>query len=147
MAFPTSDLTLAADLERAQRTATLVRRVSVQDRDRMAAGAITAFAAINLMDNLKRGREELHSAASRTGIAAYAQEQLGMDVSGDFTAMLNALDAAISGIASALPKDSNGYLLVETIHASGDRTPRTFSPAQTASIRGLLDTLIATIEG
>jgi hypothetical protein len=146
MPFPTSRQMLANGLSRAQSQASTIKRIAENNRDRMAAGPITAGGVVSLMDNLSGALSVFQEVSALPGIAAYAQEQLGEDVSADFAAMSSATQAARNWIVTALPKDGDGYLLLETMDASGNRTERTFGTAATAGLRTALDALIATIE-
>jgi len=146
MAFPTSREMLATGLSRAQSQASSIKRIAQNNRDRMAAGPITAGGVLSLLDNLSGALATFQGVAGLAGIAAYAQDQLGQDVAPDFSAMIAEVTACRDWIVSALPKDGDGYLLLETMDAQGSRTERTFSTAATAGLRTALDALIATIE-
>lgn len=147
MAFPTNETrrSLASALDRAQAQASSIKRIAANNRDRMAAGPITAGGVFSLLDNLIGAKAVLSEAASMQGIAEYAQAQLGQDISGDFAAMMNAIDTATAWIINAIPK-AGGYIQTEAINADGSRTERTFTTAQTAGLRAALDTIIATID-
>lgn len=146
MAFPTSIEPLAADLTRVIQAAKALKETAVANRTRMAAGAVTASSVLRLLDNLRAARAIFIEIASRPGIGAYAQAQLGEDISTEFAAMNAAIDAAGANIVASLPKDGSGYLLLEQMDGQGARAERTFTTAQTATLRGLLDTLAATID-
>ena len=146
MAFPTRQTTLTDALARAQRTAARVRDVATANKNTMAAEPVSVEFLLVLLDDLRAANAMFTQVAGRTGIAAEAQAQLGQDVSAGFVAMTSAVDAAGAFIISALPKDDQNRLLAETIDAAGDRSPVTFTPAQTSQLRNLLDDVIATIE-
>lgn len=146
MAFPTSSATLSVGLARAQSQASAIKRIAQNNYETMAAGPVSASFVITLLDNLKGARSVFDAAGNLPGMAAYAQEQLGQDVTADFVAMVSEIDTVGSLIVSALPKDGSGYLLLETIDAQGNRTERTFTSAQTSGVRSALQDLIATIE-
>ena len=146
MTFPTSREMLATGLSRAQSQASSIKRIAQNNRDRMAAGPITAGGVISLMDNLSGALATFQVVSGLPGIADYANAQLGQDVVADFTAMSDATAAARNWIITAIPKDAGGFLLLETIDANGVRTERNFTSAQTEGLRTALDALIATIE-
>ena len=114
----------------------------------MAAGSIPASVALGVLDQLRAIRTEMTTLAATPGIAAHAQRQSGatVDIAAEYAAMVAAIDAAIAWITTNFPQDGDGYLLLEQFEASGARTERTFTPAQTAALRALLDTLAATVD-
>lgn len=145
MAFPSAS-TLGEALRQTRDQAGLIKGASANLRARSAAGPIGAREAIAFLDLLRGLRAELAATAARPGMDTFATEQLGRSVAADFTAMLDAMDATITWLASALPKNAQGYLLVEQMDAAGTRTERTFSTTETTGLRTRLDALIATIE-
>jgi hypothetical protein len=147
MAFPTNETrrTLASALDRAQAQASSIKRIAANNRDRMAAGSITASGVFSLLDNLKGARAQFSEAAALPGMGAYAEDQLGRGVTQEFADMLAAIDAAADWIIANMPS-SGGYLQTETLNADGSRTERTFPTSQTGGLRTALDALIATID-
>lgn len=147
MAFPTINTrrNLASGLEQAQEQALSLKTLAAYHKAQMAAGPVTSGALLALLANLKGAKGIFTESAGLAGMDAFAQGQLGAGVASDFTAMMNAIDAAGSWIITNFPKDGSGYLLSETMNGTGDRTERLFTSAQTAGLRTLLDTLISTI--
>lgn len=83
------------------------------------------------------------------GLNAYATANLpgyAGTLTSDITTAINAAQACIDWVVTNFPKDStNTFILAESLNASGSRTPRTFTPAQTAGLQTLLQNFLATI--
>jgi hypothetical protein len=151
MPFPTTNTrrSLASALDRAQAQAGSIKAIAANNRTAMAAGPVTSGQLISLLDNLVGAKGVLSEAASLPGIGAYAEDQLGDatdDIAAEFTAMMDAIDAAGAWIITNFPKDGSGYLLAETLTAQGAHVERAFTSAQTAALRTLLTALEATID-
>lgn len=147
MAFPTSD-PLARALLSAQDAARSLKSLAQDTRALMAAGNTSANLTLQMLDTLVRARGILQAAKNTPGIGAYAQAQydnVGIDIAAEFTAMVAAIDAAGAQIMSSFPKDAAGYLLQQQFAVDGTLSVRTFTPAQTATLRARLDDLVATI--
>lgn len=144
MAFPTQREMLSVGLARAQSQANSLKRIAQNNRDRMAAGNISGEGLLSLLDNLRGARDTFQAVRQLPGMAAYATAQLGEDVTADFVAMENATTSAGSAILPLIRVGGN--LITQQIDAAGVRSEIEFTPAQTASIRTELDTLIAAID-
>lgn len=86
--------------------------------------------------------------ASTPGLAAYAQEQVNnpaYDVVAEFQAMRAALVDLRDYLIGAFPKDANGWILYQSIQASGIVAVRTFTAAQLAAALAKIDAVIASI--
>jgi hypothetical protein len=145
MALDTSTLTLSSALERALRQAQSIKRIAENASATANAGNVDAYWALALLDNLKGADGVITTAGGLPGINAYAQAQLGVDAVAEFTAVVLAIRSARDWLIAALPKDGGGFLLLETMNATGDRGPRTFTKAQTVQLRNRLDALAALI--
>lgn len=53
---------------------------------------------------------------------------------------------ALDNLVAMFPKDGNGFLLYQTMNASGVISTRTFTAAQVAAAVALIDSVIATID-
>jgi hypothetical protein len=146
MAFPTQREMLANALSRIQSRARSLKQTAISARSRLQSAPTPAEDVFRLIDVMQTFAEDCQAVGSIPGIAAYATDQLGQDVTADFTAMRQAAEAAANWLIAAVPKDANGYLLIQTVNARGDRIDRTFTPAQVAPLVPLLDTLIASID-
>lgn len=148
MAFPSAShrRSLATALERAQSQADSLKRLATSYKASLAAGPVTGSYVLGVLDTLRSSRDVFTETAGLAGISEYAQAQLGQTVSSEFAAMTSAIDNSGSWIMANFPKDGAGFLLERTFAADGSRVERTFTAAQTAGLRTLLDTLIATID-
>lgn len=153
-AFPSSSGTYQESLDSAWRRiremASYVKSRTVSLNTAAAAGSISSSLILDYATFLADAKIALQSAASVQGIAAYAQEQIAdptFDIVASYTDMVNAINSVTAWVIANFPKDANGFLLAKTFTAVNDgRTQdRTFTPAQTATLRTVLDTLTATI--
>lgn len=106
----------------------------------MAAGNVGSDLILALRQNLVNDKAFLQSKSSVNGIVQYAKDQYDdqtYDVTAEYTAAVAALDAVIANIDATFPWS--------TFQTDFD-TYQQFTPAQTATLRGLLDTLDAAIE-
>ncbi len=148
MPFPSQTDTQATGLARAQRLAGEVRRLAIDAAAQMSSGAVSANLITNVYSKLVKTKQEFAAIASLPGIGQYAKDQFndtGLDIGAEFTAMLAAIDGAISRIATDFPKeDVTGYILKDKLDAGGVSV-RTFSSVATAGIRTELDNIVSTI--
>lgn len=117
-------------------------------RNQAAAGPVSAMQMLDLTTVLADAKVQFQSAAAVSGLAEYAQQQVGnpaLDVVAEFNAMMAQIDATILWIRTNLPNDGT-YLLALTLGTDGRYSWRTFAPAATAGLRTQLDALIATID-
>lgn len=124
-------------------------------RARSAQGPIAANMVTGLLDNLRTDLAYFEGVATVPGIGPYAEAQYGdgYAIGPDFAAFTTALQAAIDWLLAAIPRlpedpenpEAPRYLLLQTLDEDGARVDRTFSTAQTAGLRTVLDTLIATV--
>jgi hypothetical protein len=115
----------------------------------LAASSVTTDYVFWLLDQLRNVINSLNQVKDTVGLNAYATAQLpgyaGTMVN-DIGATTAACQACIDWVVTNFPKDSTAlFLLAETLNADGSRTPRSFTPAQTAGLRTALTSLIATI--
>ena len=79
-----------------------------------------------------------------TGLNDYAKTEFS-DASLDYVAEVTAVQAAMAAcyawVATNLPKDANGYLLIEKF-VNGTIEPRTVTSAATAGLSALIATLL-----
>lgn len=122
-----------------------IRAQAVRLRASAAAGPVSFSVVAQYMTDLASSIEYCDGMIARFGgaaLATYAQQQEESPTYNpgtEYTAMRNAAVAVANHIAGALPANSahtvTNYRVIEP----------TFSTAQTATLRGLLDTLIGTI--
>lgn len=148
MAFRASNAVPAREYERAKSLGWQVRQLAANRSGSFATGA-NAAEVLSAVDNLRSLRVALVQVASTPGIAAYAQAQEddpAYDVAAEFSALLAAIDSAVTTVVNAVPKDANGYLLVNNINPDGTLVPREFSGAALSGVRAALDAIVAAVE-
>jgi len=135
----------------ARTVAGYVKEHSKSLRDRSAVQNVGTSEILDYVNQLASWREQLAAiAAMGTPMADYAKAQVANpaeDIVAEFNAMTAQIDATITNIVSTFPKDAQGRLLAKTW--LGTNTGRTvdvqFTPADLASLRTQLNTLIATM--
>ncbi len=122
-----------------------IRAAALRLRTAAAAGPISFTTARDYFESLYAAIAFCDSEIAKFGgavLSAYAQAQEdidGYDPSAEYTAMRLAAEAVVNHITAALPPNSTHTV------ANGRVVEPTFSVAQTAALRSLLDTLIARI--
>lgn len=114
----------------------------------MAAGNVSANAIIEFMLNLNDAIRTWGEVAAIPGINVLARDLLrkpGLDFAAELSNLISLSQAAIDWIDANFPKDANGYLLKDKIVANSIEV-RTFSPAQTANFRALLQSTLDQIQ-
>lgn len=110
-----------------------------------SAGPVFIYELRNFVTETATRRTEMDALATPE-LASWAVSQPGgANLSADWTAMRNQIDAVINAGVSGLPKAPSGELLSETLGAGGVLTQSSWTTAQTAGLRTLLTALIATI--
>lgn len=113
----------------------------------LQGGSVDSNFIFVMLDQLRNIISSLNSLKVIAGLDAYATAQgyTGSLVS-DCTNCANAASTCIAWIVANFPKDSTlAFLLSHTLNADGSRTPRLFTPAQTAGLQTNLQAFIATI--
>jgi hypothetical protein len=144
MAYPVGLLSLT--LEDIDRTMLSVRTFAERLRVELI-GDTTSQRIVECYAVMRGWRNTIATLGATPGIVAYAQAQKGngtIDISAEATAVLSAIDTVTTWIATNYPRDGSGYLLDRQI--VGDAfTYRVFSPATTAGLRTVLQSLANTI--
>lgn len=123
-----------------------IRARSVRLRAAAAAGPVSFTAVREFYEALYQQIAYCDSLVAKFGgavIQSYAREQEDSATYApgtEYTTMKNAANAVLTHVAGAIPGNS-----AHTV-ANGVVVEPTFSVAQTATLRGLLDTLTATID-
>lgn len=138
MAFPA---TIETGYNQFVGIAARVKADALLNNSTMAAGDVSAAAILSYMDELRASYLAMSDIAGISGIGAAYPE-----LASDATAVMDAIAATITGIVALIPKDGNGYLLVNHVDGQGNRSWRQVTPAQSAGIRTLITALIATID-
>lgn len=148
MAFPASQLRLSQVLDQIAGTMSNTRSYALSRRAEMLAGNVGADRIIDVWEHLKATKARLQSLGATPGIAAYAQAQYDddtLDLAAEFTAVIAAVNGVTANVESTFPADGSGWLLAAKFGAGGTLEYRQFTPAQLATLAGLLNDLAATI--
>ena len=148
MAFLATNQGLADAYSQIKRIAAAIQTHSDNLIVSSAAGDISALRIVNSATNLRGWRAELVELASTPGLQAYAKTQEDeptYDVAAEYLAMRGKVDDVITWIVANIPT-SSGYMIVQTMESDGSITTRTFTPAQTAGFRTVLQALSDSIE-
>ena len=150
MAFPSSSAApnLASALIQAMNAAANVKSRTVSLSVASSSGPVSAGQILDYVTFLADAKLVFTSVSQVSGIAAYAQAQLGnpgLDIAAEFTSMTTALDSVIGWVQTNFPKNGGGFLLAFTMNAQGRTVFRTFTTADLATFRTQLDSLAATI--
>lgn len=140
MAFLASNVLPEQGYSRARQLA-LQAQSYCQARAAQFASTTNADVILGTFIDLKRWHDELNTIKTIPGIAQYARDQendQAYDVVSEFQALIDALNAALTNIFTTFPKDGNGYLIEKKLLVDGTYEFNTFSPAQLATLVGLL---------
>ena len=155
MAYPTSRLraVLARAFTNADSTAIRLRSQAGGWDAQMAAGPVSASLILDdILADMRSSRATLIASRDTSGILAYVQEQFddaAIDLPTEFAALIAAIDAVIAWVVDNFPAGSPGagnWLERYQLAPDGTLTDRSFSTAQTASLRTELQALFAAIE-
>jgi L-fucose isomerase-like protein len=122
-----------------------IRANSLRLRTAAAAGPVSFSVVRDYLSSLTGSLAVMSDRVTRFGaetLAAYAQAQEAVpayDVATEYNAMVTAANAVVTHISAAIPTNS-----AHTV-TNGQVVEPTFSTAQTATLRALLDTLVGTI--
>jgi hypothetical protein len=103
---------------------------------------------LGIFFDLQTWRDELTSLKAIPGIAQYARDQendQAYDVVTEFNTFVSALTDVMANIYTSFPKDASGYLQEKKLLVDGTYEFRQFTAAQTATLRGLFDVVIAQV--
>lgn len=145
MALPVISPLMRA-LQDAQSEWTSIKSSAQRSITELAAGNVSADDILGIHRRAVSSDAKLATLAATPGLGDYAKAQFnnaGYDIAADFTALRNALQAVRDSIESTIPKDDGAtpYFLVHRF-VSNAVVARTFTPAQTASLRTLLQTVV-----
>lgn len=123
------------------------KNLAANSKAQLAAGPVTSDQIFSLLDNIRALIVQIDLYAGTSGIDAYATAQIP-NYTGTITTEVAttraALQACIAWVVSNFPVATT-WLQSHQLNADGTRTPRNFSPAQTAglqtALQGVLDTI------
>ena len=145
MAFRTNSL--GEDLRTIRQQFTALKRNAQTTVATLQAGDVEAEYILGIRgfaNNIKARTQSLVSAA----LVDYARNEVNdpaYDIVAEYNAVIAAIDAIDTNIENTFPTGAGGYLLERQFTADG-YAQRTFTPAETATLAGLITALIATIE-
>lgn len=105
------------------------------------ASNVTADVVLGWASNLNTVLARMDAGAALPGMQGYAQAQFGdnaYDVSAQYAAMRSALSAVLTWLQANMP--SNSLTVTNAVVVGA-----TFTPAQTAPLKSLIDNAVATI--
>ena len=147
MAFPTRDSLQKTWVQLSSRAKSL--KTNCTEFNALSlAGPVSASAVEGLFSTLGDFRNYAVSTANTPGLADYVKAQYAdanLDIASEYTAMITAIDSALSWISANMPK-SGGYVLMDQWAADGTISRRTFTTTTLAGLRTVVDSVIATIE-
>lgn len=109
------------------------------------AGSVNSDFVFRLLDQTAGAITALTAWKATTGLDTYATGQgYPTTLTTDCNACITAAQVIISWVVANFPA-SGGFLQSHTLNADGSRTPRSFTPAQTAGLQTALTNFIATI--
>lgn len=148
MAFRASNVIPADEYKRAKHLAVQLKTMAAERSAAFASGG-TAAHVLSVAGNLRGIKKQLQAFAAVPGIGAYAVEQEAdpdYSVGTEFNGMISAIDSAVAFIVQNMPKDADGFLLVNRINADGSLTPRDFTGQQLSGLSAALDGIVAAID-
>lgn len=120
-------------------------------RARLAAGPVSARDFVMAGQMIRRTLDVLAVAAAQPDLATEArreEQDPAYNVAAEYAAMRDALTAIGTELFTSFPKQIQGgvnYWLVSTYDTNFNEIVRAFSTAQTATLRGLIDSYTATV--
>jgi hypothetical protein len=149
----TAQASLAVGWTQARNAAATVKQKTQSIRDAILAGPISSSMILGYMTAIADQKVILQAAGGLTGMAAFAQAQVGqpgLDVAQAFTDMINAINTVGSAIIGAFPTvtDGNGtwLLAISWSGGTGRTIDRQFSTVAMSFLVPSLNALITTID-
>ena len=143
MTFRASNFIPEQGYRDAKAAAVQIKSYSAAAVQRLQA-SVNADVVLMIFHDIRRFGEQLDQIKIIPGLADYAKAQETdptYDVVAEFTALVASMDAVKANILGTFPTDGSGYLLEKKFNAQGTYDYRQFTAAQTATLRGLLDTV------
>lgn len=146
MALQSNNTQLAGDAFQAIRVNAASYKAQAQNAlVSLQAGSVNSDFVFRMLDQTASVIVALTAWRAVSGLDAYATGQgYPTTISTDCTATITAAQAIITWVAANFPA-ANTFLQSHTLNADGSRTPRSFTPAQTAGLQTAMTNFIATI--
>lgn len=153
MAFPSTSgsvpLTLEAAWQQARSVAASVKATANNILALIAAGPVSSIQLVGLPGYMNQQNTILTQCGAVSGIAAYAQAQVGnagLNVPAAFSAMQTAMTNVSNWVTTNFPKDGSNNLLYQQYNGGGNFAYLSFTQAQLAGLVTVLNALVATID-
>ena len=153
MAFKATALAAEQAFDKLRTQALASKNYLTPQRTAMQQASCDALVPIAVIQHLGTVVGLMNGWASTPGLAAYAQSQVNdpsYDIVAEFTAMRNAMVSARDTLIGMFPKDATGpnggYVLWQSINASGQLVNRTFTAAQLAGAVTQVSAVISAID-
>lgn len=144
MPWPFGGLTPDEALSRVQQLLKTLRSNCGVYRGILSGTVKADYITEEVLRNLYVARREMAIAALVPGIAAHVAAVRGVteqSVTSAFTAILAAIDAAITVVYNDIPKNASDVQLIRTIMPDGQQIYRDVAPAATANLRTALQAI------
>lgn len=132
-----------------RRQAVATKAFLATNRALLVAPTSSANVPIAVIRHLSDVIPRLDALAVTPGLPQYAKDQhsnQSYDVVAQYNAMKTLMVSVRDTLITMFPKDANGFLLYQTLNASGVLVTRTFAAAQVAPAVVAIDALIASIQ-
>jgi len=146
MALQSSNAMLAGEAYAAIRSNAAGWKAQAQNANiSLASGSVTSDFVFRMLDQLGAAIAALNLWKAVAGLDVHATGQgYTGTMSTDCTSSVTAAQSCIAWVVTNFP-NSAGFLQSHSLNADGSRTPRSFTPAQTAGLQTALTGFIATI--
>jgi hypothetical protein len=146
MALQSSNTMLAGEAYAAIRSNAASWKAQAQNANvSLAGGSVTSDFVFRMLDQLAGAIVALNTWKAVAGLDTYATGQgYTGTMSADCASSVTAAQACIAWVVTNFP-NAGGFLQSHTLNADGSRTPRSFTPAQTAGLQTAMTAFVATI--
>jgi hypothetical protein len=145
MALQSSNTMLAGEAFRAIRDNAASWKAQAQNANISLAGTVNSDFIFRMLDQLGGAIAALNLWKVVASLDTFATGQgYTGTMSVDCTASVTAAQNCIAWVITNFP-NAGGFLQSHSLNADGSRTPRSFTPAQTAGLQTALTSFIATI--
>ena len=149
MTIPASTASLAFALSQIQQFAQQAKSQAQGYLTTLQSSSVDSSWVFNLLDKLGQVVSTLNGWSTVAGLNTFATANIpgySGTLTTDMASAVTAAQNCTAWIVANFPKDStNTYILAFVLNSDGTRTPRQFTPAQTAGLQTALQSFIATI--
>lgn len=144
----TGDTPLSSAYRNIKRQATASREYLIKQVALMQLPTCNSSVPLAVIQHFGSVIDMFNGWAATPGIAQYARDQeanQSYDVIAEYNAMLASFISVRDALIALFPKDGNGFLLYQTLNASGQVQFRNFTQVQLATAVNLISNAIVTI--